>query len=202
MSSKRKNTPTKLSQDNIINEPINNSLNSDCSVDSDDDIESRFQIVTKSDSESDSCSDGKPRSKKQRILQSVKRDSDSESEKETSQLSNGVPITTKSSSGLHRKSMDSVLRRLTSRTEMADCDVENNNSQHDQKVEESLKVLLSGGDSLNDKEKRLSEMIAQLQNLKETINKQKQVSCFTIDPKIMWSHLFMKKNYFICCCPV
>lgn len=184
MSSKRKNTPTKLSTDSIVTEPIGNGLTSDCSIDSDDDIESRFQIVTKSDSESDTCSDGKPRSKKQRILQSVKRDSDSESEKETSQLSNGVPIATKSSSGLHRKSMDSVLRRLTSRTEMADCDVENNNSQHDQKVEESLKVLLSGGDSLNDKEKRLSEMIAQLQNLKESINKQKQVwynLTFTID---------------------
>lgn len=180
MSSKRKNTPTKLSQDSIVNEPIADSLNSDSSIDSDDELESRFQIVTKSDSESDYCSD-KPTSKKQRILQSVKRDSDSESDRETSQLSNGIGnyTTTKSNSGSQRKSMDSVLRRLTSRTEMAECDLENNNMhehQHDAKVEESLKVLLSGGDSLNDKEKRLSEMIAQLQSLKETISKQKQDS--------------------------
>nr|UJP31541.1 putative SoxD [Geukensia demissa] len=177
MSSKRKNTPTKLSQDNIVNETITENLNSDCSVDSDDELESRFQIVTKSDSESDSCSEGRPTSKKQRILQSVKRDSDSESDRETSQLSNGFNncTTTKSSLGLHRKSMDSVLRRLTTRTEMAECDVENNNDHHhDTKVEESLKVLLSGGDSLNDKEKRLGEMIAQLQTLKDTISKQKQ----------------------------
>ncbi|VDI47527.1 transcription factor SOX5/6/13 (SOX group D) [Mytilus galloprovincialis] len=176
MSSKRKNTPTKLSQDSlIVNEAITESLNSDCSV-SEDELESRFQIVTKTDSESDSCSESRPTSKKQRILESVKRDSDSESE--ASQLANGVNnTTTKSSSGLHRKSMDSVLRRLTSRTEMAECDLENNNmndQQHDQKVEESLKVLLSGGDSLNDKEKRLSDMIEQLQSLKDTISRKKQ----------------------------
>lgn len=178
MSSKRKNTPTKLSQDSlVVNEAITESLNSDCSV-SEDELESRFQIVTKTDSESDSCSESRPTSKKQRILESVKRDSDSESE--ASQLANGVNnTTTKSSSGLHRKSMDSVLRRLTSRTEMAECDLENNNmndQQHDQKVEESLKVLLSGGDSLNDKEKRLSDMIEQLQSLKDTISRKKQVS--------------------------
>ena len=178
MSSKRKNTPTKLAKDSIVNEPNTDNLNSDCSVDSDDELESRFQIVTKSDSESDSCVD-KLTSKKQRILQSVKRDSDSESDREASQLSNGINncTTTKSNSGSHRKSMDSVLRRLTSRTEMAECDLENNNMddhQHDTKVEESLKVLLSGGDSLNDKEKRLGDMIAQLQSLKDTISKQKQ----------------------------
>lgn len=179
MSSKRKNTPTKLAQDSIVNEPNTDNLNSDCSVDSDDELESRFQIVTKSDSESDSCVD-RLTSKKQRILQSVKRDSDSESDREASQLSNGINncTTTKSNSGSQRKSMDSVLRRLTSRTEMAECDLENNNMddrQHDTKVEESLKVLLSGGDSLNDKEKRLGDMIAQLQSLKDTISKQKQV---------------------------
>lgn len=179
MSSKRKNTPTKLAKDSIVNEPNTDNLNSDCSVDSDDELKSRFQIVTKSDSESDSCVD-RLTSKKQRILQSVKRDSDSESDREASQLSNGINncTTTKSNSGSHRKSMDSVLRRLTSRTEMAECDLENNNMddrQHDTKVEESLKVLLSGGDSLNDKEKRLGDMIAQLQSLKDTISKQKQV---------------------------
>lgn len=188
MSSKRKNTPTKLSQDSlVVNEAITESLNSDCSV-SEDELESRFQIVTKTDSESDSCSESRPTSKKQRILESVKRDSDSESE--TSQLANGgVNSTTKSSSGLHRKSMDSVLRRLTSRTEMAECDLENNNmndQQHDRKVEESLKVLLSGGDSLNDKEKRLSEMIEQLQSLKDTISRKKQVS-----KKLCWICFFI-----------
>lgn len=163
MSSKRKNTPTKLPKDNTSE------------VDSDSDTETSLHIVTKSDSEnqdSDSSS-SRPASKKQRILQSVRRDSDSETELDLlspHQLHHH--LSTKSSLGLQRKSMESVLRRLSSKTDIGE--LENNNMNEDSKVKESIQVLLSDG-SLTEKEQRLSEMIAQLQNLKENLSTQKQV---------------------------
>lgn len=163
MSSKRKNTPTKLPKD------------STSEVDSDSDTETSLHIVTKSDSEnqdSDSSS-SRPASKKQRILQSVRRDSDSDTELDLlspHQLHHH--LSTKSSLGLQRKSMESVLRRLSSKTDIGE--LENNNMNEDSKVKESIQVLLSDG-SLTEKEQRLSEMIAQLQNLKENLSTQKQV---------------------------
>lgn len=173
MSSKRKNTPTKLPKD------------STSEVDSDSDTETSLHIVTKSDSEnqdSDSSS-SRPASKKQRILQSVRRDSDSETELDLlspHQLHNH--LSTKSSLGLQRKSMESVLRRLSSKTDIGE--LENNNMNEDSKVKESIQVLLSDG-SLTEKEQRLSEMIAQLQNLKENLSTQKQSSINHTEDKKM-----------------
>ncbi|XP_022302935.1 uncharacterized protein LOC111110636 isoform X2 [Crassostrea virginica] len=176
MSSKRKNTPTKLPKD------------SNSELDSDSDTESSLHIVTKSDSEnqdSDSSS-SRPASKKQRILQSVQRqDSDSETELELlspHQLHHH--LTTKSGlPGLQRKSMESVLRRLSSaKSDISE--LENNNMNEDSKVKESIQVLLSDG-SLREKEQRLSEMIAQLQNLKENLSTQKQSSKNHIEDKKM-----------------
>lgn len=163
MSSKRKNTPTKLPKD------------SNSELDSDSDTESSLHIVTRSDSEnqdSDSSS-SRPPSKKQRILQSVRQDSDSETELELlspHQLHHH--LSTKSSLGLQRKSMESVLKRLSSKSDLAE--LENNNMNEDNKVKESIQVLLSDG-SLKEKEDRLSEMISQLQSLKENLSTQKQV---------------------------
>lgn len=175
MSSKRKNTPTKLPKDDVVSErPI-----SECDQDSDSEPDSaHLQIVTKSDSESqdsDSSGSDKPPSKKQRILQRVRQESDSDNELNfTSHFNNNSHIITKSTFGLQRKSMDSVLRRLSSKS---DGELENNNMAEktpnpDVRVKASIQMLLSEG-SLTDKERRLSDMIAQLQDLKEDISKQK-----------------------------
>ncbi|XP_048779634.1 transcription factor SOX-13-like isoform X2 [Ostrea edulis] len=173
MSSKRKNTPTKLPKD------------SNSELDSDSDTESSLHIVTRSDSEnqdSDSSS-SRPPSKKQRILQSVRQDSDSETELELlspHQLHHH--LSTKSSLGLQRKSMESVLKRLSSKSDLAE--LENNNMNEDNKVKESIQVLLSDG-SLKEKEDRLSEMISQLQSLKENLSTQKQSSINHTENKSM-----------------
>jgi hypothetical protein len=68
--------------------------------------------------------------------------------------------------------MESVLKRLSSKSDLAE--LENNNMNEDNKVKESIQVLLSDG-SLKEKEDRLSEMISQLQSLKENLSTQKQV---------------------------
>lgn len=81
--------------------------------------------------------------------------------------------------------MESVLRRLSSKTDIGE--LENNNMNEDSKVKESIQVLLSDG-SLREKEQRLSEMIAQLQNLKENLSTQKQVE------------LSFQYFYYICMC--
>ncbi|OWF43210.1 transcription factor SOX-13-like isoform X4 [Mizuhopecten yessoensis] len=177
MSSKRKNTPTKLPKDDVVSErPISEC---DSNQDSDGELDpSHLHIVTKSDSESqdsDSCGLDRPPSKKQRILQRVRQGSDSDNELSFSTHfnNNNNHITTKSNFGLQKKSMDSVLRRLSSKS---DSELENNNmadkpGNSDVRVKESIQMLLSDG-SLTDKERRLSDMIAQLQDLKEDISKQ------------------------------
>ncbi|XP_060078543.1 transcription factor SOX-13-like isoform X2 [Ylistrum balloti] len=181
MSSKRKNTPTKLPKDDVVSErPISEC---DSNQDSDGELDpAHLQIVTKSDSESqdsDSCGLDRPPSKKQRILQRVRQGSDSDNELNFSTHfnNNNNHITTKSTFGLQRKSMDSVLRRLSSKS---DSELENNNmadkpANSDVRVKESIQMLLSDG-SLTDKERRLSDMIAQLQDLKEDISKQNKVN--------------------------
>ncbi|XP_069133821.1 transcription factor SOX-13-like isoform X2 [Argopecten irradians] len=187
MSSKRKNTPTKLPKDDVVSErPI-----SECDSNPDSDGElgpAHLHIVTKSDSESqdsDSCGLDRPPSKKQRILQRVRQGSDSDNELNFSTHfnNNNNHITTKSSFGLQRKSMDSVLRRLSSKP---DGELENNNmaektANPDVRVKESIQMLLSDG-SLTDKERRLSDMIAQLQDLKEDISKQNKVGDGEAEP--------------------
>ena len=185
MSSKRKNTPSKLRTDDVLSQNSNSGDGDSSGPESDTEFESNLHIVTRSDSEThdsdNSNSYRSPQTKKQRILQSVKQDSDSDPDSDiSSHYTNGVAHhhSTKSNFGLQRKSMESVLRRLSSKTEISDIELDNNNMtglNEDHKVKESIQVLLSDG-TITDKERRLSEMIAQLQSLKENISKQKDVS--------------------------
>lgn len=187
MSSKRKNTPTKLPKDDVVSERQFHAANLDCdnNLDSEGENESHLHIVTHSDSEtqdSDSSVSERPPSKKQRILDRVKQESDSENDS-SSQISpqfitNNNHILTKPSLGLQRKSMDSVLKKLGSKS---DSDMENSQAaaaNGEEPMAESIQLLLRDGSSPSEKERRLSEMIAQLQNLKENINKTKVNNLF------------------------
>ena len=79
----------------------------------------------------------------------------------------GYPISAKmaASSSSQRKSMESVLRRLNSRAEEAEVDTG--------KVYNSVHEVLAGESTLTEKEKQITDMIAQLQNIKENLNRQK-----------------------------
>ena len=178
MSSKRKNTPTKLYKDNIILERLHsNPLECDNSnLDSEGDLEGHYstRFLSKSDSsedfhDSDSGSD-KPTNKKQRILQSIRHDSESEPEFD---LQNNV-TTTRPNVGLHRKSMESVLQRLSSKSP----GVQNSEPEHrspsspDDAVLANVSALLQGKGTIQDKSKKIVDMISQLQKLNEKLKKQ------------------------------
>lgn len=181
MSSKRKNTPTKLPKDDVIIERPN--LTTDCTFNNIrcGEINSHFplQINSKSDSseetqDSDSGAEKTP-NKKQRILQSLQQDSDSDSESNHKGNINNC-FQTKSAFGLHRKSMETVLQRLNSKSaDMQESDNDTEVSgQPEQRLLESIQVLLKDGNTPN-KEQRLNDMISQLQNFKDTLSKQNQV---------------------------
>ncbi|KAL8561683.1 hypothetical protein ACOMHN_054980 [Nucella lapillus] len=73
-----------------------------------------------------------------------------------------------SSSSSQRKSMESVLRRLnSSRSAETGSDVDS------AKVYDSVHSVLAGDSSLHEKEQQISDIIAQLQNIKENLNRQK-----------------------------
>ena len=197
MSSKRKNTPTKLPKDDVVTErPIYNSLPQDFNhydLDRDLDYQPQLHIVDSHgysngldthDSDS-SYERDRPTNKKQRILQSVRHSSDSESDQEyTNSLTNSN--STKPALGLHRKSMESVLRRLNSSSshgmdsemdkEYIDKCLLTSQGSQDKQLLLGIQQLLGNTDSTQDKEKRLGDMIAQLQTLRENIKKEKTVS--------------------------
>lgn len=89
---------------------------------------------------------------------------------ETNNNTNGVlssfSPTTKLAVGPQRKSMESVLRRLNSRS--ADTP-----EMDTGRVYNSVHSVLAGDSTLHEKERQISEMIAQLQNIKENLNRQK-----------------------------
>ncbi|XP_053384961.1 transcription factor Sox-5-like isoform X3 [Mercenaria mercenaria] len=193
MSSKRKNTPTKLPRDDVVNErPIYNSLPQDqhnYNYDRDIDYQSPLHIVENHenfngiDNQDSDCSNDRdrPKNKKQRILQSIRNSSDSDSDPENNfHLNNN---TTKPGFGLHKKSMESVLRRLnTHKPESASereyldkCLKMTTHETTDMQLFSNIQQLLSD-QTAQDKEKKLGEMIAQLQNIKESIRKEKQSS--------------------------
>lgn len=196
MSSKRKNTPTKLPRDDVVTErPIYNSLPQDKhSYDYNRDIDyqsplriaehhENFNGIDNHDSDSSNDRD-RPKNKKQRILQSIRNSSDSDSDPENYfHLNNN---TTKPGFGLHKKSMDSVLQRLnTHKPESASereyldkcLKMTAHETSADMQLFSNIQQLLSDP-TVQDKEKKLGEMIAQLQNLKESIRKDKQVPYF------------------------
>ena len=184
MSSKRKNTPTKLPKDDVVNErPIFNSFHRDhnlhLDLDRDFDLHQPLQIVEHNENgferqDSDSGTE-QPQSKKQRILQSVRNSSDSDSDHD---LHNDH--STRPQFGLQKKSMESVLRRLNPKSE--DLSVASEKSNIDSSVAmgtqmemmQNIQLLLADKDAQN-KEDKLSEMIAQLQTLKDRMRKEKEV---------------------------
>ena len=180
MSSKRKNTPTKLAKDEVViqREKLEQCSDGDSNHgDSDSDSESSLSlhIVSKPEQldeyrDSDSPGSERPQTKKQRLLQSVKcENSDSDSESQTN--NNNM---TKPNGGSQRKSMDNVLRRLSSKvSETVPQDGVNGVrvGENGGAVMENIKAAIGAEGSLKEKEKRLSDMIAQLQAMKESLAK-------------------------------
>ena len=189
MSSKRKNTPTKLSKDEVLihREHIENGSDGDSHNESDcDDSDSSLSLhIVSKPEQLDDLTDGadspasldRPQTKKQRLLQSVKCDNESDNDTELSYHNNNN-ILTKPTTGLimnSRKSMDSVLRRLNHKAEMKDLTVQNGGPEDETQVMDSIKAAISTTDSVEDKEKKLAEMIAQLQSMKERLSTEKSI---------------------------
>lgn len=203
MSSKRKNTPTKLAKDDGRHQHMENgsdgaSSHGDSDMESDSSLS--LHIVTSKPETMDDMNDGadspgsdRPQTKKQRLLQSVKCDgSDSEPDMITYHNNNNT-ILTKPTSGLQRKSMDNVLRRLSTKANSENHlhhhqhhhgvmnNNHNSNSHHsdqtdvsdDMELLDSVKTVINSAADVDEKEKRLTEMIAQLQNLKESLGHKK-----------------------------
>ena len=195
MSSKRKNTPTKLAKDEVViqREKIEQCSDGDSNCDSDSDSDSSLSlhIVSKPEQldelhDSDCPGSERPQSKKQRILQSVQCSGQSDSESESSYMNhnnNNNNNMTKSSSGPIRKSMDTVLRKLSSKqTESAVCNLKAESPGESVEVMDNIKAAIGAEGSLKDKERRLSDMIAQLQAMKESLihNTEVCIVCYTI----------------------
>ncbi|XP_052213142.1 transcription factor 7-like 1 isoform X3 [Dreissena polymorpha] len=196
MSSKRKNTPTKLPRDDVVTErPICNTLPQGTHFDFMRAIDFQTPLhisdnhrtsngVDSPDSDSSSYERDRPTNKKQRILQSVRNSSDSDSDRESSPHTNNNS-TKLGNFGLHKKSMESVLRRLGSHKAcegLSDQEYINSclemSSQKagaDMQMFYNIQKLLSDS-TVQDKEKKLGEMIAQLQTIRENIRKEKQSS--------------------------
>ena len=183
MSSKRKNTPTKLPKDDVVNErPIFNSFhrehNLHLELDRDFDLHQPLHIVEHNENgferqDSDSGTD-QPQSKKQRILQSVRNSSDSDSDHDLHNDHSTRPLF-----GLHKKSMESVLRRLNPKSEDLSSERTFSDSgitmgTQSEEMMQNIQLLLADKDAQN-KEDKLSEMIAQLQTLKDRMRKEKEV---------------------------
>lgn len=188
MSSKRKNTPTKLPKDDVVSErPIFNTIPHSFhrfELDKDLDYQHPLHIVEHQNGYDNHDSDSsyerdRPTTKKQRILERVRNSSDSESDLDT-------PLSTDQSTrpgiGLQKKSMESVLRRLNSssyspssqedKDYISQCITMTTQGSKDQQLLSSIQQLLSDS-TAQDKEKRLGEMISQLQTLQEKIKKEK-----------------------------
>ena len=212
MSSKRKNTPTKLAKGDGLDDVVMENGN-DSHPESDADSESCLTMAA--DRGVDDYTDGgspgsdRPQSKKQRLLQSVQsipsdmqslqqlqslhamRELREDSEEEDYPYNNNNNILTKPSPiGLnHRKSMDNVLRRLNKTS--ADQDLDNVRSNQED-ILENLKAQISSADNMEDKEQKLAEMIAQLQSLRESIKKEKTPEIKPEDSQVRYLFLIRK----------
>ena len=208
MSSKRKNTPTKLPKDDVVNErPIFNTIHRDhnnlhLDLDRDFELHQPLHIVEHNENgfdrqDSDSGTE-QPQSKKQRILQSVRNSSDSDSDPETNHRD-----ITKPAIGLHKKSMENVLKRLNSRPEdfINDRTFSDSGMTMTKQPEEMLQniQMLLADSNAQDKEQKLSEMIAQLQTLKDRMRKEKEVGRITWLPWTLKRQSQQKSSAFLVC---
>ncbi|KAK3605548.1 hypothetical protein CHS0354_013189 [Potamilus streckersoni] len=182
MSSKRKNTPTKLPKDELLGDQ--DFHKSSLSTHSDKEHNHNtppLQSAENSNSANNNFYSDFGQEKpyhKQRLLQGVKSDdSDSELDLHSKVNYNNNHIT-KSALGLQKKSMESVLRRLNSKSDqeqgpnMTTTSPSMTWSQEDV-IMESIQTILSDS-SAQDKERRLGEMIAQLQSIRESLRKEKE----------------------------
>ena len=192
MSSKRKNTPTKLAKgdglDEVVMENGNESHN-----ESDAESETCLTMAAANERGVEDYTDGgspgsdpgsgsdRPQSKKQRLLQSVREDSEEEDYPFNNNINNNI-MTKPSPIGLnHRKSMDNVIRRLGKNSNSAgsgdarlnDARLNDARLSNQEDLLENLKAQISSSDNMEDKEQKLAEMIAQLQSLRESIKKEK-----------------------------
>ena len=214
MSSKRKNTPTKLSTDEVLiqREPRLDPNSDGDSRDSLSDFSDHnptttgphhvtqperhlsLHIVSKPEQLDDVDSPDRPQSKKQRILQSVKcdatdSDADMDSDGSTTHSQNGGVGSSTSINHINNnniltkptmngglpihhknpKSMDNVLRRLNSKASG------DGNQCDDDAMMDTVHAAISTAESVADKERKLAEMIAHLQNIKDNLSTQKKV---------------------------
>ena len=215
MSSKRKNTPTKLAKDDILLQQ-QQALQEDRDMSGDEAVvmrelenESTHLESTNSykrhyadrnstvsmaasengerqeDSDSGSSSTERPpTNKKQRLLQSVRLYSPDTTEHimsgdnnntihHTQKLSPTPEQVNHHNSFSHlynqKKSMDSVLRKLNSKAEMVRGDTEQQQNGVNDSLLDSISSVIEGSESVEDKERRLSDMISQLQSIKESL---------------------------------
>lgn len=137
------------------------------------------------DSDSGSSSTERPpTNKKQRLLQSVRLYSPDTTEHimsgdnnntihHTQKLSPTPEQVNHHNSFSHlynqKKSMDSVLRKLNSKAEMVRGDTEQQQNGVNDSLLDSISSVIEGSESVEDKERRLSDMISQLQSIKESL---------------------------------
>lgn len=181
MSSKRKNTPTKLAAEDalLVQGRLEHTSDGDSHIDSDLDSEcsgtGSLRIRDSFDeggreSVSPSSAD-RPQSKKERILQSVKCENETDSNESNNMMNNNNIVLTKPQLG--RKSMDHVLMRLNSNNKSDSRSPVQKLKDTEQELTEGIRSVLTSADSAEEQEKKLGEMIAQLQSLKEKIAQQK-----------------------------
>ncbi|KAK0068041.1 serine/threonine-protein kinase ifkA, partial [Biomphalaria pfeifferi] len=201
MSSKRKNTPTKLPKEegqlvlglscsgssyDMLEENEENVAHSNCDTDTDQDTADEILSLDRV----------KERPLQQCDLDDGHRsrpatDGESESEQEDRSRLDGhhsalrplsPPASKTSSSPLsalfpsQRRSMETVLKRLNSKANDVPPETTLNSGQEisdSPKVMDTVQAVLAGEATLSEKERQISEMINHLQNIRENLSKQK-----------------------------
>lgn len=196
MSSKRKNTPTKLSSstDDLFVPPphkerrdsVTSAMDSDCCSDSscsDDQLR-----------DSDST-DNRPQSKKQRLLQSVRMTNNNNhqygesgtnthSSQEPQEINNLINnnLSKSDTSPSDRVNLD-LINKLTNsmvsggeRLTMSPPSGQDIRKEQESPLVSGIRSVMASSGSVEEKEMKLNEMILHLQSLKETLSKEKQVS--------------------------
>ncbi|XP_055899649.1 transcription factor Sox-5-like isoform X3 [Biomphalaria glabrata] len=201
MSSKRKNTPTKLPKEegqlvlglscsgssyDMLEENEENVAHSNCDTDTDQDTAEEILSLDRV----------KERPLQQCDLDDGHRsrpatDGESESEQEDRSRLDGhhsalrplsPPASKTSSSPLsalfpsQRRSMETVLKRLNSKANDVPSETTLNSGQEisdSPKVMDTVQAVLAGEATLSEKERQISEMINHLQNIRENLSKQK-----------------------------
>ncbi|CAL1547680.1 unnamed protein product [Lymnaea stagnalis] len=181
MSSKRKNTPTKLPKEDVVKNHSALGLDdAPCSPGNSDTEVDNEEADIHSDHSNDNFHDDR-----------VDDDTESGSESEAAdlKLSSLLNSPTKSSSlsstsilgssGLfnsQKRSMENVLRRLNSKA--SDATVDTPLTSESPKVMDTVQAVLAGEATLSEKERQISEMINHLQNIRENLSKQKDQVCY------------------------